>query len=76
MEYLNEQGRYCALYFNVEGAQATREDVQRGMQAILEEMAQRARTSLDDTMEAINRQIRGLNHEWLTFPWYGPVSRR
>jgi hypothetical protein len=49
MEYLNREGRYRCLYFNVEGAQAAREDVRRGMQAILEEVAQRARTSLNDT---------------------------
>jgi hypothetical protein len=48
MEYLNQEGRYRCLYFNVEAAQSAREDVRRGMQAILEEMALQARTSLSD----------------------------
>jgi hypothetical protein len=48
MEYLNQKGRYRCLYFNVEVAQSAREDVRRGMQAILEEMALQARTSLSD----------------------------
>ncbi len=49
MEYLNRQGQYHCLYFNVEVAQAAREDIQQGMQAILNEMANRARDSLQDT---------------------------
>jgi len=48
MKYLNEQGRYKCLYFNVEKAQAAREDVKRGMRAIVGEIALRAKNSLDD----------------------------
>ena len=48
-EHLNRAGKYHALYCNVELAQAAREDVQRGMQAIFGEMASRARDFLDDT---------------------------
>jgi len=48
MEYLNREGRYAALYCNVEAAQGTREDVRRGVKAILNEMALRARIYLDD----------------------------
>lgn len=35
MEYLNNEGRYNSLYINVEAAQAARENVQRGIQAII-----------------------------------------
>ena len=48
MDYLNREGLYRCLYFNVEAAQSAREDVRGGMQAILEEMALQARTSLND----------------------------
>ena len=48
MDYLNQEGRYRCLYFNVEAAQSAREDVRRAMRAILEEMALRADTSLND----------------------------
>lgn len=34
-EYLNEEGKYNALYVNIEGAQAARENVLRGIQAIM-----------------------------------------
>ena len=47
-EHLNRAGKYHALYCNVELAQAAREDVQRGMQAIFGEIASRARDFLDD----------------------------
>lgn len=48
MDYLNRQGEYRCLYFNVEVGQFAREDVRRGMTAILNEMASMARTSLGD----------------------------
>jgi hypothetical protein len=35
MDYLNATGSYRCLYFNVESAQAAREDVRQGMRAIL-----------------------------------------
>ena len=49
MDELNSEGKYRCLYCNVEMAQAAREDVQRGMQAILGEVASRARDFLKDT---------------------------
>ena len=45
---LNESGRYRCLYANVEGAQAAREDVARGIKAVAAEMGTRARDMLDD----------------------------
>jgi len=48
MSYLNNEEKYTALYFNVEAAQGAREDVKRGMKAILSEMALRARVHLND----------------------------
>jgi hypothetical protein len=39
MEYLNREGKYNALYINIEGAQAARENVHRGIQAILSAFA-------------------------------------
>ncbi|OQY47351.1 MAG: hypothetical protein B6242_05250 [Anaerolineaceae bacterium 4572_78] len=49
MDYLNKEGQYKALYFNVEIAQAARENVKSAMHAILSEMAHRARLFLKDT---------------------------
>ena len=48
MDYLNQEGRYRCLYFNVEAAQSAREDVRRGVRVILEEIALRADASLND----------------------------
>ncbi len=48
MKYLNAGGRYRVLYCNVEAAQAAREDVERGIRAILSEMADRADTYFGD----------------------------
>ena len=48
-DYLNQQGHYQALYFNVESAQAAREDVQAGIQTILGEMASSADYYLSDS---------------------------
>ena len=42
MEYLNNTGKYNAIYFNVELAQGARENVQRGIRAILNEIGSRA----------------------------------
>ncbi len=39
MKYLNKEGRYRALYVNVEGAQAAREDVFKAVQGILSRTA-------------------------------------
>jgi hypothetical protein len=40
-EYLNAEGRYAAVYTNVENAQAARNDIGEGMGAILTEMQMR-----------------------------------
>jgi len=54
MDYLNQRGDYHCLYFNVEVAQAAREDVQQGIKAILSEMAFMARNFLkEDYLEEI-----------------------
>jgi hypothetical protein len=47
-DYLNQADRYRCVYFNVELAQVVRENVEQGIQAILNQMASRARTSLGD----------------------------
>jgi hypothetical protein len=52
MDYLNREGRYRALYANVEAAQAAREDVAAAMGAILYELGDRARRHLNDTVLA------------------------
>ena len=48
MEYLNRQATYRALYVNVEGAQAARGDVTRGMLAITSVMVDAAALYLQD----------------------------
>lgn len=47
-EHLNKAGRYHCLYTNLESAQAARENVRNGVMAILQGMASRARSTLDD----------------------------
>ena len=49
MDYLNRQGKYRCLYVNVEVGQYAREEVGRGMRAILGEMVSRAQTFLKDS---------------------------
>lgn len=48
MDHLNSGEQYRCLYFNVEAAQAAREDVSGGMRAILNEMASSALDFLND----------------------------
>jgi hypothetical protein len=48
MDYLNANGKYKALYFNVEAAQGARENVQRAIKAILDELADRAEHHIKD----------------------------
>ena len=48
MDYLNRQGTYHALYFNVEAAQAMRENVVAAMRVIISEMSSRAIAHLND----------------------------
>ena len=49
MDYINSQNTHRALYINVEGAQGAREDVSRGIRAILLQMATRAQDHLGDS---------------------------
>ena len=48
MAHLNRDGAYRAVYVNVEGAQAARENVEAGMKAILSRLGERARIHLND----------------------------
>ncbi len=48
MEYLNRQGRYRALYANIEAAQAAREDVAQALRTVCFTIAHRARTYLQE----------------------------
>jgi type II secretory pathway predicted ATPase ExeA len=54
VDYLNAGGRYRGLYCNVETAQTAREDVAKGMQNILVEMAERSLQDLGDALLAEN----------------------
>ena len=47
-DYLNQAGKYHCLYVNLEMGQSAREDVRRGIQAVLNSMASMARTLLAD----------------------------
>ena len=47
-DLLNAEGAYRCVYVNVEVGQAGREDTQRAMRAILDELALRARQALQD----------------------------
>ncbi|MCP4699701.1 MAG: ATP-binding protein [Gammaproteobacteria bacterium] len=61
-EHLNREGQYRCLYFNVEVAQAAREDIEQGMRAILAEMAEWAVSTLDDAyIESIWRDVLAQN---------------
>jgi len=53
MNYLNNQGKYHCLYINVELAQAARENVEQGIQAILTEIVSRAEIANLDTFPQI-----------------------
>jgi hypothetical protein len=48
-DYLNREGQYYCLYINVELAQTTRENVYKGIQAILSQLAFQATNDLNDT---------------------------
>ena len=48
-EHINRGGNYHCLYVNVEVGQTAREDVARGMRAILNSLSERARVDLNDT---------------------------
>ena len=48
MDFLNKEGKYKALYTNIENAQAARENVQEGMWAIMSAIAKDASQRLKD----------------------------
>jgi len=48
-EHLHQTGRYRAVYANIEVAQAYREQVDRGMLAVVEQLSRAARDQLGDT---------------------------
>ncbi|MCP5049410.1 MAG: AAA family ATPase, partial [bacterium] len=54
MEYLNKEGKYKALYSNIEGAQAPRENVDEAMRSILSSMSEDALIHLDDSFLSKN----------------------
>ena len=56
MDYLNQEGRYKCLYINVEAAQGARENVRRGIAAILNELGTMARLFLKDGFVEENRK--------------------
>ncbi|MBL8253525.1 MAG: AAA-like domain-containing protein [Candidatus Competibacter sp.] len=47
-DHLNRDGRYRALYANIETAQAARENVMMGMTAVVEQIARGARDQIND----------------------------
>ncbi|MDR2179327.1 MAG: ATP-binding protein, partial [Synergistaceae bacterium] len=46
---INEEGRHRCLYINVESAQMARNDIEKGIRAILSELGQRMELSLGDS---------------------------
>ncbi|MFZ1829267.1 MAG: ATP-binding protein [Candidatus Competibacteraceae bacterium] len=57
-DYLNREGRYRALYANIEAAQAARERVEAGMAAVVQVIANSARWSLqDENAQTLARQV-------------------
>lgn len=65
MEYLNKEGKYRALYTNVETAQAARENVKKGVLTILSALGQAGKNYLDDPFVEKNwRQILEQNGEF------------
>jgi len=61
MKYFNKQDKFKCLYINIEGAQAARENVQQGMNAIIQELASRAKIYLHD--DYLEKNIPGLLNE-------------
>lgn len=72
-DYLNREGRYRAVYANIEVAQAAREDVATGMMAVVEQISRSARDQIGDSQattlgDAIKGQSSGVTmvEEFLT----------
>lgn len=71
MEYLNLEGKYKALYVNVECAQAARENVGEAMQAILRALADGASNYLNDSF--INKCWKDILHKGGEFSAFNDV---
>ncbi|HAS50946.1 MAG TPA: hypothetical protein DCS21_04115, partial [Gammaproteobacteria bacterium] len=57
-DYLNREGRYRALYVNIEAAQAARERVEAGMGAVVQAIANSATWRLGDAnVDALAREV-------------------
>lgn len=48
-DYLKREGRYQAVYANIEAAQAYREQVDKGMTVVVEQISRGARDQIGDT---------------------------
>ena len=59
---LNRSGRYRCVYVNFEVGQAAREDVQTAMESVLDELADEAKTTLDDLFVQNNYRMYLKNH--------------
>ncbi|MEM7535399.1 MAG: AAA-like domain-containing protein [Chloroflexota bacterium] len=62
MDFLNQSGRYQALYVNVETAQANREDVESAMHEILRSFAREEKLYLQDSFVQDNWQSISKDH--------------
>ena len=49
-DHLNKEGNYNAIYVNIEAAQAARENVQRGIQAVLASFARKHKELTKETL--------------------------
>ncbi|MBI5592862.1 MAG: ATP-binding protein [Deltaproteobacteria bacterium] len=57
-EYLNKEGKYRALYANIETAQAARENVGQGIAAVVQAITEQARRQLkDDQIDCLGQKI-------------------
>ena len=57
-EALNEEGTYKSLYVNIEAAQASRNDVERGMRVVCETLAEAAMTyGIQPELESISHEL-------------------
>ena len=62
MDYINRQGTYTCLYMNAEKGQSARENVERGMRAVVGDLASRARDFLRDDFPV--KHMNSIREEW------------
>ena len=62
MDHINRQGIYTCLYMNAEKGQSAREDVTRGMRAVVGDLASRARDFLHDDFPM--KHMNPIREEW------------